>query len=56
MTMGDNEENATNPEDDQEASEAEGSEERPAVRLRGPVEEGQGLASAAPADDVIIIK
>ncbi len=55
--MGDNEQNASNPVDDQEASEAEGKDEQPAVARRRPVEEGQGLTgAAAPADDEIIIK
>ena len=48
--MGDNEQNATNPADDQETSKAESSEQ-PAVK-EGHVVTG----AAAPADDDIIIK
>lgn len=55
--MGDNEQNAANPVDDQETGEAKGREERPAVAQRRPVHEDQRLTSvAAPADDEIIIK
>lgn len=55
--MGDNEQNAANPVDDQEPGEAEDREERPAVAQPRPLQEDQGLTSAAaPTDDEIIIK
>lgn len=55
--MGDNEQNATNPVDDQVTSEAESSGEQAAAALRQPAMEGQELTgAAAAADDDVVIK